>query len=246
MNSRQIGFDRKVRLEWLEATARLVAQGLEPDGVQDKLQRLLDGQLSGKGERSARSKTITVLRRIWAHVPDQFNGFRRKALQLLEDTPQRLHVAVHWGMCIVAYGFFTELAANTGRLLRIQQRVAQQQVRRRLIEKYGERETLHYAAQRLLRSFVEWGVLQDAGDRGVYTASEALDLTEHAGLKVWLLEAMFLNSGRKTQSLSALQHNPALFPFSLHCSEAEVRSYDRLDVVRQASNQSYVVRKGSP
>ena len=42
-----VGFDRKIRAGWLDATARLAAQGLSLPVMRDRLNDLLDGQVSG-------------------------------------------------------------------------------------------------------------------------------------------------------------------------------------------------------
>lgn len=48
-------------------------------------------------------------------------------------------------------------------------RVAAAHVQRRVHEQYGERETVSRAARRVLRSFLDWGVLQETESKGIYT-----------------------------------------------------------------------------
>ena len=48
-----IGFDRKVRANWLDLTARLAAEGLTPSGVRDRLHEALEGEVSGESPQSA-------------------------------------------------------------------------------------------------------------------------------------------------------------------------------------------------
>ena len=60
---RIIGFDRKIALSWLDATADWAAQGLAPAAIRQRLGRLLDGQVAGAG-LTARGKTMTVLLRV--------------------------------------------------------------------------------------------------------------------------------------------------------------------------------------
>ena len=52
-----IGFDRKVRVNWLDLTARLAAEGLTPSGIRDRLDEALEGEVSGETPQSARGKT---------------------------------------------------------------------------------------------------------------------------------------------------------------------------------------------
>ena len=46
---RIIGFDRKISLRWLDATAEWTAQGLATPAIRGQLERLLDGQVAGGG-----------------------------------------------------------------------------------------------------------------------------------------------------------------------------------------------------
>src|SRR5207244_3478913 len=125
---------------------------------------------------------------------------------------QRL--AVHWGMVMAAYPFFGRVAETTGRLLRLQSTVAAAQVQRRIREELGERETVARAARRILRSFHDWGVLEETGRRGVYQPAPSLPLSDPR-LASWLLEATLVASRSTTMSFKALLQNPSLFPFAL-------------------------------
>ena len=67
---RIIGFDRRIRLEWLDAAADGAAAGLAPADLRSSLVRRLEGEVAGGGTpHQARGKTATVLLHVWARVP---------------------------------------------------------------------------------------------------------------------------------------------------------------------------------
>ena len=78
-----VGFDRKIRLSWLDATADWLSQGLSVADIRTRLGRLLDGEVAGGGTHSARGKTITVLLHIWVLVPDELLSLRNDGLDVL-------------------------------------------------------------------------------------------------------------------------------------------------------------------
>jgi len=79
----------------------------------------------------------------------------------------------------------------------------------------GQRPTVTRATQRVLRSFVDWGVLTDASERGVYKLGQIRSVADPA-LTAWLVEANMRAANETHALLNALRRNPALFPFSLH------------------------------
>jgi hypothetical protein len=240
MSERTIGFDRKIELTWLDTTARLVAEGMSPSEVKERLEAVLAGDLGERGERSARSKTITVLRKIWSKVPEALRPFRGQALQLLPTLGRRQQIAIHWGMCAAAYPLLTDVAESTGRLLRLQGSVGLSQIERRMMEKYGERETLHYAVQRIIHSFVNWEVLQRADERGVYQATDRIDLTDVPTVEGWLLKALLISSGGQMVPFDTLAGSPALFPFDMDATPHCLKGIPGIEVARQGLDHIYV------
>ncbi len=237
-SQRSVGFDRKIRLRWLDATAEWAANGMPVEDIRLKLDFLLQGELTGK---EALKKTKTVLLRTWVLVPEDARPLQEQGLELLtrRSGPDRL--ILHWGMAITAYRLLWETAITVGRLLRLQGEVALSQVKRRMTENYGERSTLIAAAQRIIRSFVDWGVLEETEKRGVYLAGTTT-IVQDEELLGWLIEAMLLASGSNSGILLEIMKSPALFPFEVsHAPRPTLDKVPRLEVHRQGLDEELVM-----
>ena len=236
---RIIGFDRKVRLRWLDATAEWTLQGLSVPEIRAQLERLLDGQVAGEGPHSARGKTMTVLLHVWTAVPTAAVPLRDDALALLRGRTGRDRLPLHWGMCLATYPFFRDVAATTGRLLALQGEAALSQVVRRMAESWGERSTLTRAVQRVVRSFVEWGVLAETEVRGVFSPAARIAVAGN-GVGPWLLEAGLVSYGRREYPLRGLV-GASLYPLDLAVSVRDVSGNPRLELCRQGLDEDVVV-----
>ena len=183
MTPDRIGFDRLIRLRWLDRAALLAAALRDTDKLHQAVLAQLAGELPGV---DARRKTANVLTRIWWRVPDEHLPLRDEALaQITGCTPEE-RLMYHWGVCLLAYPLFRDVAATVGRLLRLQGVVRQAQVVSRISAAWGNRSTLETAVPRVVRSFVDWGVLVVAAEKGTYRAGASITVAhkESAG---WLL-----------------------------------------------------------
>lgn len=237
----QIGWSQRIRLEWLQLTANLVLAGNDKDSVLESLQQDLQDQLSigGTAKRGNREKAITILMKLWSVPPRQLQDFRNRGLKLLQDLPEEKHILVHWGMAMAVYPFWAGVAEQTGRLLRLQGQVVAAQVQRRIREFYGERETVSRAARRVLRSFADWGVLEDTGKKGVYVQGKTLYVDDPKSLG-WLIEALLRADSKESASLDSLMHSPSLFPFSFSTS-VSLATYSGLEFMRFGLDEDMVM-----
>lgn len=141
---------------------------------------------------------------------------------------------------MAAYPFFGAVAETTGRLLQLQGTVAAPQVQRRLREQFGERETVARAGRRILRSFVDWGVLQDTAEKGVYQAGP-VKIIRDPELAAWLIEATLIASDSQSKPLQVIIQSPILFPFSIPLpSSSQLEQNDRLELFRQGLDTDMV------
>lgn len=241
----QIGWSQRIRLEWLDRTANLVLAGNDKDTIFASLQQDLQNQLSigGTAKRGNREKAITILMKLWSIPPKYLHDFRDRGLKLLQTLPEKEHLLVHWGMAMAVYPFWAGVAEQTGRLLRLQGQVAAGHVQRRIRERYGERETVSRAARRVLRSFVDWGVLKESGQKGIYLQGKVLPVDDSWAMG-WLIEGLLRANSRDSASLDSLVHSPSLFPFSFPGS-VSLSSYAGLELMRFGLDEEMVMLKNS-
>jgi len=240
----QIGLDRLVRLEWLERTATLVLAGNEVSTVKAILQEELSGAFRSNNTkvRGSLDKTITILTKIWGDVPKNLYPFYKEGLNLLSHLSRENHIAVHWGMTMAVYPFWGAVANHLGRLLRLQGKVVASQVQRRVREQYGERETVSRRVRYLLRSFVDWEVLQETSEKGVYCYESNLFVYEPE-LITWMMEASLRARINGSAAIRDLIDSPSIFPFRLaHISAEHVASLSpRLNVLRHGLDDDLVM-----
>ena len=240
-----IGFDRKIELGWLDATADWTGEGLPTAEIRSRLEKLLEGQVAGEGPHSARGKTMTVLLHVWCLAPHQLGPLRDDALTLLRKRSGRDRLPLHWGMCVSTYPFFRDVAATTGRLLGLQGKAALSQITRRTAESWGERSTVIRAAQRVVRSLVEWGVLKESEERGIFVAAPRIEVTKKDGIGPWLVQAAMSNCGCRPRPLRSLLTSSAFFPFLLRLSSRDLAGNTRLEVHRHALDEDIVVLRAT-
>ena len=151
-------------------------------------------------------------------------------------------------MVIAAYPFWSGVAVQVGRLLRLQGSASAAQVQRRVREQYGERETVSRATRRVLRSYLDWGVLQESGTTGIYTAGTTLAIDD-SRLIAWLAEASLHARENCSTPLKELIGGPSFFPFRIQTIQAEslVAISPGLDIQRHGfDNDLVMLRKQSP
>jgi len=239
----QIGFSQRVQLEWLERTANLVLAGNEKAAINASLQELLQDKVSvgGQAVRGNREKIITILLKTWLTVPADLCQLRDDGLRMLRELPPKDHLAVHWGMVQAAYPFWSCVAAQTGKLLRLQGTVAAAQVQRRVREHYGERETVARAARRVLRSFIDWEVLTESAAKGVYSPASPLVIGKPQ-LTSWLIEAQLHADPSGRAPFNSLTDAHCLFPFRFEqvgCRQV-ISISDRLELLPDGSSNEII------
>ncbi|MFH1931370.1 MAG: hypothetical protein ABIN18_07270 [Pseudomonadota bacterium] len=246
MNGRatQIGFSQRIQLDWLEKTANLVLAGNNQEAVYNELNDFLRDKLSfgSQAPRSNREKTITILIKVWQTVPHEIKYLRDDGLKLLQRLPKEDHKAIHWGMVLAVYPFWGFVAAQTGRLLKLQGKAAAVQVQRRIREQYGERETVSRAARRVLSSFRDWNILHKTEIKGIYSQGKQI-IIQDPRIIAWLFEAYLHSREAKSSTLKDLFNNLSLFPFILErvVPEKLISFSSRLELFRHGLDEDMIL-----
>ena len=238
--NRFIGFDRKLQLDWLDAAVAHCQDNNNSDRIAQHLHRFLENEIVGD---KARRNTVTVLMRVWVKVPADHKRLRDEGLRLAIQIASNERLWLHWGMSLLAYPFFRDVAAIAGQLSRLQGAFSQAQVQRRMIESWGQRTTLQRAAQRLLRTFIDWHVLRETGTRGSYEVAP-LRQAENRALALWFLDCALRAHGAEQVSLRELGQLAYTFPFDLLPFVGDLRRSDRFEITRQGLDLEMVAPMG--
>ena len=242
-NEMPIGIDRRLPIAWLESTASLYLAGTTSKEIGTVLRELLGDKLSlgTTGGRGTLEKTITILVRIWANPPEELKPFRDDGLKLLQIGSNETKLALHWGMTMTVYPFWGTVADVTGRLLKLQGSATIAQILQRIKEQLGERSTVIRAAQRVVRTYVDWGVLLDASGKGLYSMAPPIVITEES-VAAWLIEGTLRSGGSEAVPLKILINSPLIFPFKIRVPPTS-KLTGRVEVHRQGLDEDMLILK---
>lgn len=239
---RMIGYNRTVKLRWLDETVDLFLAGMSDADIYEALRERLKDELSvgSTAPRGSREKTITILMRTWVRVPPPLRELRKDGVQLLHGVRRSERLPLHWGMTMAVYPFWRVVADVTGRLFRLQGTAAPMQVQRRVKELLGEREAVARSARYVLRAFADWGVIEDSDRRGEYSQAPTLKIADPR-TAAWLLEAAVVSASETAVDFDGLVNGPALFPFQIgRVFPEQLMESGHLDVVRHGLESTLV------
>ena len=126
-------------------------------------------------------------------------------------------------MMVGTYPVFSDVAAATGRLRGLQGHFTLAHLTRRLVGTWGERSTLKRAAQRIVRSMIQWGVLRDTATHGMYEGGPGRRKVGQAVGKV-LIEALLVDAEEASIPFDQLIGHAVFFPFDVELNAGHVRN----------------------
>ena len=93
-----------------------------------------------------------------------------------------------------------------------------------------------------MRSFIDWGVLNETRDKGVYEQGQLYSV-EEPGLIAWIVEASLHARSNGSAASRDLLDSPGIFPFRLaHVSVEHLAALSpRLDILRHGLDDDLVM-----
>jgi len=240
-----LGFGKKVRAHWLDLALDLAASGVSFNDAKSPISELIAKDNSGT---DAIRKALDGVNRVWFNSPEYCRETRDAAIDLYRNRDARLEpLLLHWGMAMAAYPFIGNVAEAVGRLLRLQGTVSIRDVKRRVGEKFGERDFVDRIVRYNLSSFLDWGAITAAKVKGDYVAAKPISVTDPKQA-AWLVEALLHSRNEGGLSLMQIRQHPSLFPFAIDClfnGIAISTVNPRLQTMRHGHTEELVMLKDS-
>lgn len=199
-------FDRFIRYTWTEHALELAVNEESPLILHDWLLE------QGLGKESAR-RTGNLLYHLWFKADPTTNSLRQDAFALFRTLDLYERLALHWGMAIIQFSFFREIAQVIGRLGHLQGEFTKSEVVGRILEKYSNQTTIQRATERVIQTMVDWNAVELRTYSRYGLAS--IRSIQTSALAEWLIRAKMAGAPEKYWLVHDLLSATESFPFEL-------------------------------
>jgi hypothetical protein len=235
---KRIGFDRTIPLEWLDAVVARVALGESAVETTKSVWKFLEDVEPGTTHNSGRGKTMTVLNRIWIDVPPSVESLKQVAVECISTVSGEQRVGIHWAMIAATHPFFFDVATHLGKLLKLNGHANRSQIKRRMVDVWGDRATLERTIQHVLKSMMMWGLLRSGPERGSLIGSDhRIIAADNVGRL--LTHSVLLSLGQGLAVPKLIGH-PSLFAFEVNLHASSLRESTRFRVHREGDQSDFV------
>ncbi|HDY85179.1 hypothetical protein LCGC14_0467810 [marine sediment metagenome] len=233
---KKVSFSRHVEKDWLDQTALWCTDNLDKKEIVTKINTMLTPWITCKINLG---KTRNQLTSIWidipGNIPSRFQKFACDKVRGSSDIP----LAIHWGLLIAKKKFFAEVARFIGRTTKLNCSFTYAQVQKRMVELYGDTETVKRHLRSVLKTLVEFGVVIRSSSRSYQVADRKLVV--NSDLKNWLLYSLLISEEVMSRSLPDIIDDAIWFPFDFNVQANEIeQSWFEL---HQQGNDLVIFRK---
>lgn len=225
-----MGFIRNIKLDWLDAAAAYAPGVADARELRERLEPVVAADRQG-GE--AVRKSIDILVAIWFKSRELAPGLYAQAL----DSAQTSQVPadrlwLHYGLTSLTYPFFRHCAGVIGQLARTEETITRRMVVERLTADLGALGSLERAAQRVMASLQDWGLLLSTDRRDLYAPVYRNLTTGSAELEAWLLACVLSAEPDRSVPFADLLRLPMLFPFRFSLTIGQLRRVHGFEIQR--------------
>lgn len=215
--SKRVNYSRHIETHWLDQTALWVAEGLNKQELHDKINSMLSPSINCKVNLG---KTRNQLTSLWfdknESAGNKFSIFSVKYIKENNDIP----LVIHWGLLIAKKKFFADVARFIGRSSKLNDSVTYAQVQKRMVELYGDTETVKRGLRSVLKTMVDFGVLLRGNARCYHVNPNKLAVPNK--LMNWLLYALLVSDDVTSRTLSGSIDDAVWFPFEFDIQAEDV------------------------
>jgi len=227
--TQQLILNRPLKRSWLDAALRAVRATSDPARRDEILGEALAQEYFGK---VAEGKTIRVLKNIWWEPPQHALDFISWGREYAKPVDTR---SLHIGAMLAVYPFIGSIYSAVGNIIRQSESVHNQEVVRRVVSEWGDRESVRRAVLMALNTLRSLDVL--VGDKNSSEKQLNQRVPVDPDLVPWFTHALILtrraesvdkNMVGSASELFAIQFVgepvPAPYPFLESFSEGGSRS----------------------
>ncbi len=222
----------------MDAAAAYWVETPEPAALRARLDPVVAQQISSPKTRRI---ALDILVNIWGKSAQTHSALHADGAALFASSSTvNDRLWLHYGMTLLVYDFFRSSVLVIGQLSRYQETITPREVKHKLISQLGQLGSVDKAAERVIFSLRDWGILVATEQRYVYRPLRGHFPASNPALEEWLLAAALTAHAAGELPFADLVRLPELFPFRFSVSVDQLRQSERFEVHRQGSGWDMV------
>ena len=205
--ARTIGLSQKLRLAWLNKAVELLNEELSEKDYRDKLTEYLSYEIESP---TILRKTCRNLMLVWFnHEIDSVSRLRPNAVALIKKYPEYAPV-IHWCMLMLTFPVFHDLCHIMGRMLEFSDTITLRQLKQKLYDDWGERQTLHYSTSKIICTMKDLNAVEVTKPGNYHVLIRSIsedDVTR------FMLKSAMLSGNTDYYKINELASLEVLFPY---------------------------------
>lgn len=233
-----IGFNRNIKLEWLNATAAFRAETDDQTELRARLAPIISQQINDPDNIR---KATDILVNIWHRNRESAPVLFGQALELWKGLMTvENRIWLHYGLTMLAYPFFRQVISVIGSTSRLSDDLTNNDIQKRMVAELGDLGSLQKAVTRITFSLRDWGIMVPGSRRFAYMPVVKGLSTEDLNMEAWLLSCTLVTHPVDELPFNDLITLPALFPFHFSITVHDLRNLPGFEVQRQGISMDMV------
>lgn len=204
--AKTVGLSLVIKQGWMRKAAALLGENLPEADYRRQLEEHLSYEIDSPTNRR---KAREILTRIWYLSAEGAETFQEEGRKLIQKYPEKL-TEIGWCMTQLAYPVFLDISRLMGKMFEFEGTITTTQIRKKLLDEYGERATVDYATTKIISTMRELGGI---GSSSVGKQTRVKIKVTNPEIVTFMTKAAMHLGGSSYYTFSALADFPFLFPF---------------------------------
>lgn len=220
MAKAQVGLARNIKLKWLNKTVAFMERTQDIAELKELLNEYLSFEITSADNIR---KTRDILLNLWVRDDDGNKPLKEEAFRLIQMYPDDA-MAIHWVLMLLRYPVFVDTCDAIGKLAVMQELIPLEQIKEKLYDKWGERNTLLHSTPKVIQTIKDLGAMKGTGKyRTIKTEVNSEKVAD------FILKVAMIVDGNSYYTYDEITEFSFLFPLSYsiskeHLYESEIFS----------------------
>lgn len=230
-----VGLNVTLKMGWMKKAVELLGQDLSEAEYKSLLREHLSFEIDSPTNLRKATDNLTY---IWYKDSNQYAALQQEGRRLVQKKPEFI-TAIGWCMIPMAYPLFHDLAKLMGKMFGFQDTITTAQIRQKMYDEWGERNTLEYSVGKVLAAMKSFDAVSTPKNGNYQVCSF---IVKNEEIVSFMLRVAMKLDGSSYYSFDALKEFPFLFPFKYEVTREQLMNDEHFSLSTFGANLSVTLK----